>query len=74
MRIRRKWDSGDFEHVAVDARQADWSILETVDLHGFFYIQPSLGVKENGPRNRKHPVSGSGVDENILLMSDIRRE
>ncbi len=39
-----------------------------------FHAQPSLGFTENGPKKRKYPVSGSCVDENALLMSEVRRE
>ncbi len=31
---------------------------------------PSLGFTENGPKKRKYPVSGSCLDENVLLMSE----
>ncbi len=39
-----------------------------------FHTQPSLGFTENGPKKRKYPVSGSHVDENALLMSEVRGE
>ncbi len=39
-----------------------------------FPAQPSLGFTENGPKKRKYPVSGSCVDENALLMSEVRGE
>ncbi len=29
---------------------------------------------ENGPKTKKYPVSGSCVDENVSLMSAVRRE
>ncbi len=38
-----------------------------------FHAQPSLGFTENGPKNIKYPVSGSCVDENALLLSEVRR-
>ncbi len=38
------------------------------------FTQPSLGFTENGPKKRKYPVSGSCVDENALLMSEVRGE
>ncbi len=38
------------------------------------YSQPSLGFTENGPKNRKYLVSGSCVDINALLMSEVREE
>ncbi len=45
---------------------------------GFFlrdcHAQPSLGFTENGPKKRKYSVSGSCVDENALLMSEVRGE
>ncbi len=37
-------------------------------------MQPSLEFIENGPTKRKYSVSGSCVDENALLMSEIRGE
>ncbi len=39
-----------------------------------FHAQPSLGFTENGPKKRKYPVIGSCVDENALLMSEVRGE
>ncbi len=37
-----------------------------------FHAQPFLGFIENGPKKRKYPVSGSCVDKNALLMSEVR--
>ncbi len=39
-----------------------------------FHTQPSLGFTESGPKKRKYPASGSCVDENALLMSEVRGE
>ncbi len=39
-----------------------------------FHAQPSLGFTENGPKKRKYLVSGSCVDENALLISEVRGE
>ncbi len=39
-----------------------------------FHTQPSLGFTENGLNKIKYPVSGSCVDENVLLMSEVRGE
>ncbi len=39
-----------------------------------FHAQPSLGFTENGQKKRKYPVNGSCVDENALLMSEVRGE
>ncbi len=37
-------------------------------------MPPSLGFTENGPKKRKYPVSGSYVDKNALLMTEVRGE
>ncbi len=34
--------------------------------------QPSLVFTKNGLKNRKYPVSGSCLDKNALLMSEVR--
>ncbi len=47
--------------------QTGWSYWD-------FHAQPSLGFTENGPKKRKYPVSGSCVDENALLISEVRGE
>ncbi len=39
-----------------------------------FHSQPSLVFTENDLKERKYPVSGSCVDENALLMSEVRGE
>ncbi len=53
----------------VSARQAGLGISKLL-IYWDFHAQPSLGFTENGPKNRKYPVSGSCVDENALLMSE----
>ncbi len=60
--------------MVVGARRAGLSISETADLLGFPHTQPSLRFTENGLKKRKYPVSGSCVDENALLMSEVRGE
>ncbi len=42
--------------------------------HGYDIAQPSIGFTENGPKKRKYQVNGSCVDENALLMSEVRGE
>ncbi len=59
--------------MVVGARRTGLSISETADLLDF-HTQPSLGFTENGPKKRKYPASGSCVDENVLLMSEVRGE
>ncbi len=39
-----------------------------------FHAQPSLGFTENSQKKRKYPVSGSCVDKNALLLSEVRGE
>ncbi len=71
----KKGDLSDFEcGMVVGARRAGLSISKTTDLLGFFHAQPSLGFTENGPKKRQYPVSGSCVDENALLISEVRGE
>ncbi len=70
----KKGDLSDFEcGMVVGARRAGLIISKTTDLLGFSCTQPSLGFTEYGPKNRKYSVSGS-VDENALLMSEVRGE
>ncbi len=50
-----------------------WSeYLKKLLIYCDFHVQPSLGFAENGLKKRKYPVSGSCVDENALLMSEVR--
>ncbi len=73
IRTGKKGDLSDFERgMVVGARRAGLSISKTADL--LIHTQPSLEFTENGPKNRKYPVSGSCVDENALLMSEVRGE
>ncbi len=69
----KKVGLSDFEcGMVVGARQADLSISKTADLLG--YSHTNLGFTENGPKKIKYPVSRSCVDENALLMSEVRGE
>ncbi len=55
--------------------QTGWSeYLKKLLIYWDFHAQPSLGFTEYGPKKRKYPVSGSCVDENALLMSEVRGE
>ncbi len=66
--MRKKGDLSDCEHgMVVGARRAGLSISETADLWGF-------SCTTNGPKKRKHPVSGSSLGENALLMPEVRGE
>ncbi len=49
-------------------------VFQKLLIYWDFHTQPSLGFTENGPKNRKYPVSGSCVDINALLMSEVREE
>ncbi len=49
-------------------------VFQKLLIYWDFHTQPSLEFTENGPSKRKYPVSGSCVDENALLMSEVRGE
>ncbi len=50
------------------------TVFQKLLIYWDFHAQPSLGFTENGPKKRKYPVSGSCVEENALLMSEVRGE
>ncbi len=54
--------------MVVGARRAGQKLL----IYWDFHAQTSLGFTENGPKKRNYPVSGSCVDENALLKSEVR--
>ncbi len=58
--------------MVVGARRAGLSISKTADLLGT--SRTTIGFTENGPKKRKYPVIGSCVDENALLISEVRGE
>ncbi len=70
----KKMDLSDFERgMVIGARRAGLSISKTADfLLGFSHT--TISTTENGQKKRKYPVSGSCVDENALLMSEVRGE
>ncbi len=57
--------------MVVGAIRAGLSISKTADLLGF-PCTTILGFTENGPKKKKYTVSGSCVDENALLISEVR--
>ncbi len=70
----KKGDLSDFERgMVVGARQAV-RVFKKQLIYWDFHVQPSLRFTENGLKKRKYPVSGSCVDENTLLMSEVRGE
>ncbi len=67
-------EESDFERgMVVVPDGLDW-VFQKLLIYWDFHAQPSLGFTENGPKKRKYPVSGSCVDENALLMSEVREE
>ncbi len=74
IRMGKKGDLSDFERAMfVGARRAVW-VFQKLLIYWDFHAQPSLEFTENGRENIKYPVSGSCVDENALLMSEVRGE
>ncbi len=69
----KKGDLSDFERGMVVGADG-WSEYFQNCWSAGIFTQPSLGFTENGPKNRKYPVSDSCVDENALLMSEVRGE
>lgn len=58
--------------MAIGARRTGLSITKTADLLGF--LQPSSGLTENSPMERKYTVDGSCVEENVLWKTAWRPE
>lgn len=48
--------------------------FQQMKIYWAFYTQPSLGFRENHPKKRKHPASGSCVGENASFKSEVRQE
>jgi len=63
----KKGDLSNFEHSMVDN-------LHNLLSYWDFHAQPFLGFTKNGVKREKHPVCGSPVDENALLMLEVRGE
>ena len=68
----KKGDLSDFERgMVVGARRTGLSISKTADLLGFSHTTISRVYRE---LSEKEKISGSCVDENALLMSEIKGE
>jgi len=65
-------DLTNFERgMVVGARRAGLNISQSAQLLGFSCTTIST---KNGMKREKHPVSGSPVGENALLMLEVRGE
>ncbi len=74
VRTGKKGDLSDSERgMVVGARRTGLSISQTADLLGFSHTTISRVYRERSEK-RKYPVSSSCVDENALLMSEVRGE
>ncbi len=51
----------------------DW-VFQKLQIYWDIHTQPFLGLTEYGQKKRKYIVSGSCVDKNTLLMSEVRGE
>ncbi len=70
----KKGDLSDFEHgMVVGADGLIW-VFQKLLIYWDFHAQLYLAFTENDPKKSKYPVSGSCVDENALLMSEVRGE
>ncbi len=70
--MEKKGDLSHFERgMVVGARRAGLSISETADLLGFSHTTTSTVYREWSEKE-KISVSGSCVDENALLMSEVK--
>lgn len=76
IRIKKKGDLRDFENgVIVGASAVCLRIYsQKLQICWDFLTQLSLGFAGNSLKNRKHPVSGSCLGENTVLMADVRGE
>ncbi len=59
--------------MVVGVRRAGLSISKPL-IYWDFHAQPCLGFTENGLKKRKYPVRASCVEENALLMTEVREE
>ncbi len=77
--MRKKGDLSDFERgmfVGANIPQIPQinKVFQKLLIYWDFHKQPSLGFTENGLKKRKYPMSGSCVDGNALLISEVRGE
>ncbi len=70
----KKGDLSDFECGMLLVPDGLVWLFQKLLIYWDFHAQPSLGFTENGLKKIKYPVSGSCVDENALLMSEVRGE
>jgi len=64
----KKGDLRDFERGMVVV------VFQKLRIYWDFHTKLSLGFTENSPKKSTFPVSGICVDENALLMSEVRGE
>jgi len=69
VRMGKKGDLSNFEHGMVVGARSN-NLLSYWDFH----TQPFLRFTKNGVKREKHPVCGSPVGENALLMLEVRGE
>jgi len=71
----KKGDLSNFERVmVVGARRAGLRIFNNLLSYWDFHAQLFLGFTKNGVEREKHPVRGSPVGKNALLIPEVRGE
>jgi len=69
-----EWERKVFNAILrIGARRTGQSVSQFAQLLGFS-LKPFLGFTKNGVKREKHPVCGSPVGENALLMLEVRGE
>lgn len=59
-----------------DLGHFEWGVFDDQELliYWNFHFQPALRFTENGPKNRRHPVSSSCAAEKVAKMAKIPEE
>lgn len=67
----KKGNPGDFEHSTVVGVRRMVGLFHKLLINCDFHAQPSLGLTENGLKQKKHPESGSWVYIYIYIKKSL---